>query len=608
MAPPAIKVVYPRNGQEIGPVDSTFVIGSVTPGARLSINGTPIEVYRTGGFLAWLPVEKGPFTFKLRATDGVHVDSVDVPVVIADPRPIPPDSGLLIRNVRPSWNRTIRAGDEIEIRFDGTVGCSARFWIVGPADSIGPLPMTELHRQRYSDFQTYRKDAIFEEGPGEAQPPAEGRYTGVWKVPEITGAESLKVRVELTGPPRRWIDQYRHHYATHFGPPTPVDTTVRTIRTTAPGGLRPVDGLPPRVVEFTDSVQTLRMGPRLGYLTIFQPYGVRTRWWGEAGPWTILKLAPGYTAWLEKNKTRLLPEGVPVPESYIARMFTKVRGNEVQFRVGTSERLPFKITVDDNLLDIQIILFGATSNTDWIEYDPDDDLIENITWSQTQPGLYIIDLRLTQPLWGYDAFYDEKQFVLEIKRPPYVRHGLEGLTIAIDAGHSSDPGAVGPTGLMEKDANLKIAWQVHGRLKERGARVVMTRLGDEHVALYDRPSISVAEDVDLFVSVHNNAVPDGVNPYYRNGTSTYYYHTFSRDFARHIHRRLLDATGLPDYGLTNGNFAVIRPTHYPSVLVECAFIIIPEQEELLMDDDFIERTANGIVTGIEDFIEARLRR
>ncbi len=608
ISPPAIEVVYPKKGQRIGPVDSTFVIGSVTPGASLRINGHLIDVYRTGGFLAWLPVEKGKFTFRLRATDGFHFDSLDLPVTIADPRPIPPDSGLIIRNVRPMWNRTIRAGDEIEIRFDGTVGCDARYWIIGDVDSLGPFPMAEQHYERYSDFHTYRKDALLEDGPRYDQAPSGGRYTGVWRVPDIEGADSLTVRVELTGLSQKWLESRRRHYKTHYGPPIPIDTTVRTIRETATGRLRPVDDLPPRVVEFTDSVQTLRMGPRLGYITIFQPYGVRTRWWGEAGPWTILQLAPGHIAWLEKDKTRLLPEGTPVPETFIARMSTKVSGDDVQFRVGTSERIPFKITVDDDLHHVRVILFGATSNTDWIEHDPDDDLIKNITWSQMQPGVYVINLRLAQQVWGYDAHYDNKQFVLEFKRPPYVSDDLEGLKVAVDAGHSRDPGAIGPTGLMEKDANLKIAWKVHAELKERGADVVMTRLGDEHVALYDRPSLSVAEDVDLFVSVHNNAVPDGINPYYRNGTSTYYYHTFSRDFARHMHHRVLDATELNDYGLTHGNFAVIRPTHYPSVLVECAFIILPEQEEMLLDDDFIERTAKGIVKGIEDFVEARLKR
>lgn len=67
------------------------------------------------------------------------------------------------------------------------------------------------------------------------------------------------------------------------------------------------------------------------------------------------------------------------------------------------------------------------------------------------------------------------------------------------------------------------------------------------------------------------------------------------------------ATGLPDYGLTQANFAVIRPPQYPAVLVECAFMILPEQEELLDNDAFVSRVAHGIADGIADFAHEQFR-
>ena len=605
--PPQLKVIYPKPDQAIGAFDSTFILGSVTPGSALEINGTPIDVYRTGGFLAYLPIKPGAFQFRLKANYGPF--TLTVPITVADPQPIPPDSGVIIRRatVRPVWNRSVRAGDEVEVRFDGTIGCDARYWIIGPRGKAGPFPMTELRRERYSDYGSYRRDALLEDGPPDAAPPLRGRYHGIWRVPDTLTTDSIHVIVELTGPSLKGLRTQRPWPDSLYGPPTPMDTTTVTARELAPGALYPVDNLPPRVVELTDSVQILRMGPRLGYLTIFQPYGVRARWWGSAGPWTIVRLAPGYTAWIETEKTRTLPEGAPLPESYIARLNTEAGDRTVSLRVGTSERLPFKVTIDEDLKHVRILIFGATANTDWIEQDPKDDLIEHITWTQLQQELYEVDLQLSEPVWGYDAHYEDRQFVLTFRRPPVVSHDLDGLVIAVDAGHSADPGAIGPTGLMEKDANLKISWQVREKLKAHGARVVMTRLGDENVPLYDRPAISVAEDVDLFVSVHNNAVPDGVNPYRRNGSSAYYYHPFSRQFAWYMHKRLLEATHLDDYGLTNGNFAVIRPTQYPSVLLECAFIILPNQEEMLRSDDFADRIAAGVVKGIQDFVAARLR-
>lgn len=587
-SPPAIRVVYPADSQMIGPVDSTAIRGSVTPGASLTINGDSVDVYRTGGFLAFLPVENGAFDFHLVSENAAGVESLLVTILVADPRPIPADSGVLIRraSVRPLWSRTVRPGDEVDVSFQGTVGCKAHFRIVSATDTSRAFPMVELRRQIFGDFSAYTENLkrlpdslplVPSGGNGE------GRYHGIWRVPSDMDEDSLWIQVELTG----------------------GSDSIVTAVALAPGAVRSIENLPPRVVELTDSVQILRMGPRLGYLTTFQPYGVRTRWWGEAGPWTILQPAPGYEAWVETDKTRLLPEGTPLPGSLIARLATRAGPKSAALLIGTSQRLPYKVTVADDLHNVHIVVFGATSNTDWIALDPDDDLIEDVSWSQTRPLVYEIDIRLAEPVWGYDAHYEGKQLVITFRRPPRVRRGLSELTIVVDAGHSADAGAIGPTGMMEKDANLRIARALARFLERKGATVIMTRRGDADLSPYDRSAIAVAREADLFVSIHNNSVPNGVNPYQHNGTGTYYYQPFSRELARTVQHWTLEATGLGDYGVTHGNFAVIRPTQYPSILIECAFIILPEQEEMLGMVDFVNRTARGIGEGITRFLRER---
>ncbi|MEW5702837.1 MAG: N-acetylmuramoyl-L-alanine amidase, partial [Candidatus Zixiibacteriota bacterium] len=587
--PPKIKVVYPLPGQQIGPVDSTFILGSVTPGATLTINGESVDVYRTGGFLAWLPVSPGDFRFRLKARNKRGTDTLTVPVVIVDNRPIPVDSGLRIRDgsVRPMWTRTVRPGDEISVSFDGTVRGTARFRVISPRDTIGPIPMTELRAQSLSDFATFQRDELTTPDSLPVVPPAgsgRGRYHGIWRVPVGLPSDTLRMRVEL---------------GSKMG-------TTKPVTAEAPGALIPVESRPPRVVELIDSVQILRTGPRLGYLTIFQPYGVRARWWGEAGPWTIVQPAPGYEAWIETEKTRLMPEGTPQPGSLITRLSTIADSASTLLIIGTTERLPFKVTVAEDLRSVRVVVFGATSNTDWVEPDPHDDMIDDVVWTQTVPQVYEVEARLREPLWGYDARYEGERLVVEFRRAPAVKSGLHGLTVAVDAGHSADPGAIGPTGLLEKDVNLKLAHVVKTALEKLGARVVMTRNGDEDVPLYDRPAIARRGGADIFVSVHNNAVPDGVNPLARNGTTTYYYHPFSRDLARAVHKQVRQATRLDDLGTSQGNFAVIRPTRYPSVLVECAFIIIPQQEEMLQTRSFIARTGKAIAAGVADLVHERL--
>ena len=64
---------------------------------------------------------------------------------------------------------------------------------------------------------------------------------------------------------------------------------------------------------------------------------------------------------------------------------------------------------------------------------------------------------LNAELWGYDGYYTGNRFHLKLKSRPQIKGKLKGLRIVVDPGHSPDPGAVGPTGLQEKDANLAIA-------------------------------------------------------------------------------------------------------------------------------------------------------
>jgi N-acetylmuramoyl-L-alanine amidase len=272
-----------------------------------------------------------------------------------------------------------------------------------------------------------------------------------------------------------------------------------------------------------------------------------------------------------------------------------------------TDRLPFKVNVDDELRKATLLIYGAISNTDWIEPDSADDVYSNIVWSQPEPRVYRIDLEFRKPVWGYDVRYEDSRLVLETFRSPLKDSTISGLTICVDPGHSADPGSVGPTGLVEKDANLRISLALKAQLESMGAKVVMTRTGSEDVPLAERPGIAMAGGSNLYVSVHNNAVPDGVDPRKRNGTSVYFHHPHSRALARTVHSQTRKATGLPDYGLTQANFAVIRPPQYPAVLVECAFMVLPEQEEMLDNDAFVSRVAHGIADGIADFAKEQFR-
>ncbi|MGH3112424.1 MAG: N-acetylmuramoyl-L-alanine amidase family protein, partial [Gaiellaceae bacterium] len=93
-----------------------------------------------------------------------------------------------------------------------------------------------------------------------------------------------------------------------------------------------------------------------------------------------------------------------------------------------------------------------------------------------------------------------------------------------------------------------------------------------------------------------------VNPFENHGSAVFYYQPQSLPLARAIQGELLAVLGLPDFGVGLGNLALARPTEMPAVLTEAAFMMLPEQEELLRTPEFQQREAEAIRRGIERFL------
>ena len=225
-------------------------------------------------------------------------------------------------------------------------------------------------------------------------------------------------------------------------------------------------------------------------------------------------------------------------------------------------------------------VYGATSAVNFMQYGALDPLIRRAEWSQPADGVFVVDLDLTAPVWGYHAFFDEADaLIVRVRRPPSIdpARPLAGLLIAVDAGHPPG-GATGPAGLTEAEANLGVARQLKPMLEAAGARVLMLRTDAAPVDLGARPRMAAEFDADVLVSLHNNAFPDGVNPFENNGTSAYYYQPHSADLARAVQRALLDELGQRDLGIGRADLALVRPTWMPSVLSETLFLMVPEQE------------------------------
>jgi N-acetylmuramoyl-L-alanine amidase len=176
---------------------------------------------------------------------------------------------------------------------------------------------------------------------------------------------------------------------------------------------------------------------------------------------------------------------------------------------------------------------------------------------------------------------------------------LRGHVVVIDPGHGGkDPGAIGPTGLMEKHVTLDIGLRVRRLLVEDGVRVVMTRETDVYIELADRARIARERGGTVFVSLHTNANTLAAV----NGSETYYLTPLSLSLAQMIQDELARALGLPSRGIKTANFLVLRENTLPSVLVEVAFISHPQEEARLREEAFRDRIAAATARGITRFL------
>jgi N-acetylmuramoyl-L-alanine amidase len=218
--------------------------------------------------------------------------------------------------------------------------------------------------------------------------------------------------------------------------------------------------------------------------------------------------------------------------------------------------------------------------------------------------------------------------------------------IALDAGHGgSDPGAIGPTGLREKDVTLDIAHLAAPILsRELGILTLLTRDDDRLVPLDERAARANAFHADLFVSIHCNASenggPHGVMSFVLDTTkdevaakiaarenatslaassqiasiasglrhaetgarSTHFAELLQRSTLASLAGRFGDAS---DQGVKTAGFFVLLGAEMPSVLFETSFISNPAEEKRLATADYRQKIADGIVNAVRAYREGR---
>ncbi len=365
------------------------------------------------------------------------------------------------------------------------------------------------------------------------------------------------------------------------------------------------------LVTVSTDTAVLKNGIRGGYM-MFPPMGVRMMSDGKIGSMYRIKLSDCDSAWIHESKISVASKNVRPPDTETGVIKLSKTDNGSMARISMYDRVPYVAVEGEKSLTVK--LYYTRFHSNWVIYDSSDTFTKNVNFRQAGTNVAEINFEFNKNIWGYDIYYSTRNaLIVEFKEPPSISRKwpkpLKGLNIVIDPGHSAkrEPpydGAIGPMGVFEYEANLWLSEVLKKDFEKLGANITMTRIGDEDVPLRERPKIAKKAKGDIFISVHYNAIGDGKDPFARpRGYSLYYYHRHSAEFARSVHESYIKNIKLPDEGVRYGDYHVIRMTYMPAILLESAYMIYPEQEEMSCSPSFREKLSRTIVKGALDFFD-----
>lgn len=171
--------------------------------------------------------------------------------------------------------------------------------------------------------------------------------------------------------------------------------------------------------------------------------------------------------------------------------------------------------------------------------------------------------------------------------------------VVLDPGHGGkDPGAQA-NGLIEKQLALEIARKTRDILtKQYVVDVHLTREDDTFISLSDRAQTANRLNADYFVSFHHNAAGgSGFESYVYIGTRN----QRTGQLQNTVHDRIMEylgPLGIRDRGKKDANFAVLRETKMPALLLENLFVDNENDVAHLQRESFRSELANAIAKGI----------
>jgi N-acetylmuramoyl-L-alanine amidase len=592
-----IGVVYPTDTTVVE-APSSFIIGSVPPGRNLSCNGQKVRVNELGFFAHVVPVHHGANHFVLRLDDGsvsreLNINREPALQHISEEH-------LAIGSIEPSQDRGVKCGDTISFAVRATPGSKVLIRIQN----------REVELSNAAKNLTRKKGALGARGQAVAggeiyqrqKDSANDLYNGFYRV----AAED------------HWQAQPAVVTVIHAG---------KTIQGASAGRIWTVSQ--PSLAETAQPRTIVRLGPGLARTTQLDE-GVRVEVDGWLGTQMRCQYTPQLHVWIERKDLVFegsTPEGKKGESGFAPQAVARtinIRNCEYgqSIRIPLEQRLPYQVEQKLSPNSLTLRIYGVTSDTDWMTppnpqtSDAQSEgaelpakVIDHIDWKQPSDGQYEVIAHLqTARQWGYKIYYDGTTLCLDVKRPVLIAAGgkkLKGIKVCVDPGHGgSEFGSIGCSGVHESEINLAIAFRFKELLENEGATVIMTRTNDsQNVTLDERVRIAADGGADFLVSVHNNALPDGGDPWKEHGTTAFWYHPQSIQLARCLKDSVVRALGWPDLGARYQNLALVRPTAMPAALVEVGFMINPDEYAKLIDSSVQSKAAEALFDGLLAYLK-----
>lgn len=307
---------------------------------------------------------------------------------------------------------------------------------------------------------------------------------------------------------------------------------------------------------------------------------------GEFGNYYKVQLSRDDFAWLSKDYANKLDTNDLNIQRIIALDYHEDSTKRI-YEIKLSDKVPYTLSESDGL--------------DLVVYN-----VKDYPYNK-----YEFHIANSGKLFGYKSYYtDDNRLIIEVKKFPDINKStpLKGLKIAIDAGHGgTELGAIGCLNDNEKDVNLEISKILKEKLETNGANVIMTREDDSFVGLNDRVKIANKNNAQIFISIHNNALPDSAAHLKSTGSETYYFYSQSKELAKDVVEALAKETGFKNNGAKAQSFAVVRNTNCPAILVEVGYIINPEDNAKLIDKNYQNKIAEAILHGLENYLKWHIK-